>query len=276
MSRKRKRPSRNRSQPPVTATTSASRSDKSDAGSAPSFLVESQFFDDKGALLSTLQVNLHSDFLPSRIPWPFDVPRIVKSCHAKYAIEECRRLRISKPEAFRFSGETLIGDESENIVSREVAVSEKRINEPEDIAIARMHDQARNRGAELIGSTQRVIANSVTKTDRRTEKITETHGRNGWMWCTSLEPTTPEEWEVWNKSLDPSYDFITTIRSPRSFARALAVMVADQIGPQGDPNAKWTQSGLVTYHPSQWVFYGPVVYVDDAYGYVSEATGRYR
>lgn len=271
MSRKRKRPNRARSRPSVSPTASASMSEENDTVSERPFLVESQFIDDKGSLLSTLQVNLHASILPSSIPWPFDVPRVVKGCRTKYAIEECGKLRLSKPDAFRFSGETLIGDESETIISRDVAVTGTRINEPEDVAIARIHDQERNRGAELIGSTQRVTTNTVTKTDRRTDKITETHGRNGWMWCTSLEPTTPEEWQLWKQSLDPSYDFITTIRSPRAFARALAVMVADQIGPQGDLNAKWTQAGLVTYHPSQWVFHGPVIYIDDPYEYVSGA-----
>ena len=275
MSRKRKRPSHKRSSPPADSSSKdCSENNTSEAANGPTAFVESFFVDDNGFLLSTLQANLQPESSSPELSWPSNVPTVVKGCRTKYAIEKCGILRLSKPETFRYSGETLIGDEFENIISREVLNSDKRINDPKDIAIAKTHDEERNRGAELIGSGRRVTTNTVTMTNSKTNKTTETHGRNGWMWCTSLEPQNLQEWENWHSSLDPSYDHITTIRSPRAFARALAVIVADQIGPQGDPRGKMTHnsSGSVTYHRSQGVFHGPVVYVDDPYGYVIEAT----
>lgn len=232
--------------------------------------------DDNGFLLCTIQTNLHAGSSPPLLEWPSDVPRIVKGCKADHAIENGAKLRLSKPEQFRFSGETLISDESENIFSSEVSTIHERSNEPEDMARERRRDAERNRAAELIGSGRRVTTNTVTKTDRNKTKTTQTHGKNGWMWCAALEPASPQEWEGWHAALDPSYDHITLISSPRAFARALAAMVATQLGPRGDQRAKWTQSKpveFITYHPSQWVFHGPVIYVDDPYSYVIGATG---
>lgn len=276
MSRKRKRPSRNPSNPVAgNPSTAPSQDDTSEHASYPPSFVESFFVDDNGFLLSTHQVNLRTGSSSSGQSWPSDVPTVVKGCRTAHAITNSGTLRLSKPERFRYSGETLISDESENIISSEIATVDQRTNEPEDIAIAKTHDDERNRGAALIGSTQRVSTNSVTRTSRKADRTTETHGRNGWMWCASLRPKTPDEWESWQGSLDPAYDFVTTIHSPRSFARALAVMVADQVGPRGDSRSKLTHmsTGLVTYHPSQRVFHGPVVYGEDPYTYVTQATG---
>ena len=276
MSRKRKRPSRNPSNSIVgNSSTPTGQNDTNEHASDPPAYVESIFVDDNGFLLTTYQVNLRTDSSSPGLSWPSDVPTIVKGCRAEHAITNSGSLHLTKPECFRFSGETLIGDESENIITSEVVTSDTRINEPGDIAIAKIHADERNRGAELIGSTQRVTATSVTKTSRKANKTTETHGRNGWMWCAALRPRTPDEWETWHGSLDPAYDFITTINSPRCFARALAVMVADQMGPRGNPRAELTHisSGFVTHHPAQMIFHGPVVYSEDPYAYVTEATG---
>ena len=276
MSRKRKRPSRNPSNPLAgNPSTARDQNDTSEHGSHSRSYVDSMFVDDNGFLLTTHQVNLRTASCASGVSWPSDMPTIVKGSRAEHAISNSGTIRLSKPAHFRYSGETLIGDESENIISSERVTADTRINEPDDIAIAKVHADERNRGATLIGSTQRVTTTSVTKTSRKADKTTETHGRNGWMWCAALRPRTPDEWKTWHGSLDPAYDFVTTIHSPRSFARALAVMVANQVGPRGDPRSKLSHMspGLVTFHHGQSVIHGPVVYTEDPYSYVTDATG---
>ena len=71
------------------------------------------------------------------------------------------------------------------------------------------------------------------------------------------------------------YDHNSYIYRPRAFARALASMVADQFGPQGKPDEmKHTYDGelrLVTEHETQLVIHGPVIYVEDPYGTISNA-----
>ena len=233
-------------------------------------------------MLSTHQVNIPADSPSSGLLWPRDVPSVVRRCESQYAIENCGTLLLRKPEYYRYDDDTLIGDTSENIISRERSISTERTDTSPEFDLDKLRDDEFNRGASLIGSKRRITTNSssTTRTHRTTRRnsITETHGRNGWILCASLEPSTQEEGEKWHSSLPDSYDYTTTIRSPRAFARALASMVADQVGPRGDQNAKFTHytsgphDAPITYHPSQKVFHGPVVYVDDPYSYVTEAT----
>ena len=205
----------------------------------------------------------------------------MRGCESQYAIENCGTLLLRKPEYYRYDDDTLIGDTSENIITRERSSSIERTSTADELDLKQRDDEF-NRGANLIGSNERITTNSgstITKhrTTRRSS-TTETHGRNGWILCASLEPDTTEGWEKWHSSLPDSYDHTTTIRSPRTFARALASIVADQLGPRGDQNSKFTHyasgphDAPVTYHPAQKVFHGPVVYVDDPYSYVTEAT----
>ena len=69
---------------------------------------------------------------------------------------------------------------------------------------------------------------------------------------------------------------MTTIKSPRTFARQLAMITAQQIGPQGSP-VTYTHpfTKHQTEHPSVSVFHGPVAYVDDPHTYVSGAANDF-
>ena len=283
MSRKRKPPSRSRRNGPrVEMAASATEDNRVDQADRLPLFVESLFVNDGGFLLSTCQVNVSADSPSSELSWPRDVPTVVRGCESQYAIENCGTLLLRKPEYYRYDDDTLIGDTSENIISRERSISTERTTTPEELDLDKLRDEEFNRGASLIGSKRRITTNSssTTRMHRTTQRnsTTETHGRNGWILCASLEPSTSEEWAKWHSSLPDAYDYTTTIRSPRIFARALASMVADQIGPRGDQKAKFThyasgpRDAPVTYHPSQKVFHGPIVYVDDPYSYVIEAT----
>ncbi len=84
------------------------------------------------------------------------------------------------------------------------------------------------------------------------------------------------QWDAWLCSLGDDYDCVTTIKSPRTFARQLAMMAAQQIGPRGSP-ATYTHpfTKHQTEHPSVSVFHGPVAYVDAPHVYVSGAANDF-
>ena len=79
--------------------------------------------------------------------------------------------------------------------------------------------------------------------------------------------------------MEEGYNHVSCIRRPREFARALATMAAEQLGRQGRP-AVLTHSfeeepTLRTRHGVQWLFHGPVIYVDDVYGLISAAATKH-
>ena len=235
----------------------------------PFLLNEGMHVDHFGNLIWTIYVDFRD---PSeRKP----VTRLVKGSLTEYAIENSRTVLISKPGRFRDLGESLIGDPGEAYASRE-QLSFESIDDPEHLAEARRSDQAVNRAYELVGANIRTRTTGVRTT--RSKRQAFTFGRNGWIFCTAIEPTTPQEWELWQGTLQDDYDHVSYVERPREFARALAAMVAEQQGPQGKP----TQiihtfedcPKLRTEHPVQLLYHGPVIYVDDVYALIEGATSK--
>ena len=76
-------------------------------------------------------------------------------------------------------------------------------------------------------------------------------------------------------TLDEGYDHESVIGQPSKFAQALARMVVEQIGPQGDDGLMTDKTGGLekapTKHKSQFVIHGPVVYRDSVYDYIDDA-----
>ena len=193
------------------------------------------------------------------------------------AIENGARLQIKKPEAFRNDGETLISDRSEAVTQREERhVDEVAINAPSDMKRAQQRDAEHNALAAAIGSGSRTTTTGMRTETTTTNRKTRTHGKNGWILCASVRTSEEAGMKAWHESLDPEYDHVTTIQRPRDFARALAEMVASQLGPLG-AEVTYTHplSKQRTMHPSQTVFHGPVAYVDDPYTYVEDATNPF-
>ena len=66
-----------------------------------------------------------------------------------------------------------------------------------------------------------------------------------------------------------------TFRRPREFARALGLMVVEQLGTQGqeaEMDHSFEGAGRIcTRHKSQFVFHGPVIYVEDPYARIANA-----
>ena len=244
--------------------------DKSETHSGDLIFGEGQLVLADGVIVQSHFVQLKEAPL---FEWPTDMPVLVRRCRAEHAIENGARLRLSKPEVFRYDGETLIGDPFEGVTQREERhVDQAAVNDPDDMKRARQRDAEHNALAAAIGSGHHKTTTGTRTNTSNTNRNTHTYGKSGWILCTSLQPSDETELQQWGDSLDPQYDHVTTIQSPSDFARALAKMVASQLGPRGAP-ATYTHpfAKQKTVHPSQTVFHGPVAYVDDPYAYVASA-----
>ena len=225
---------------------------------------------DAGCLISTYQVNVPGPDSESPVDgWPLFQPVLVEVCTQEHLIGTCGTLQLSRPTEFRDAGETLMSDPEEARVSREWTTDE-RLNDASEMARARLLDEEANRGSELVGSTMKSTTNAVKS--RRSRRSTTDRGSSGWLWCSAVEPTSDDEWVRLCSDLPADRDHYWTFRSPRTFARALGAMVADQLGPRGGAfNLTHDSADGVTHHKSQTVFHGPVAYVEDPYDYVAES-----
>ena len=234
---------------------------------------EGMLVDDDGTVIKTFAVHLGQ---AADHRWPHDMPVVVKGSAQRFAIEHCLTVRLSKPDMFRNQGETLISDLDEGVTRHEESSKTVRVDDPADLSRATEVADELNRGAEAIGSTRRRAITSTKTTNRNSTKTTHTYGKNGWIWCAAVEPGNEQEWDAWLESLGDDYDCVTTIESPRAFARQLAMMSAQQIGPRGSPST-YTHpfTKHQTEHPTMSVFHGPVAYVDDPHAYVSAAANDF-
>ena len=100
---------------------------------------------------------------------------------------------------------------------------------------------------------------------------------NGWVYCASIEPETPEQQAAWRAAMPAGRDALSPIRRPRAFARALGAMVAEQAGPRGRiVLLRSTVEGrsFSAAHRSQTVYHGPVVYLDDPQRHLERASSE--
>lgn len=203
------------------------------------------------------------------------IATLVKGCEEQYAIEIIEKVRISKPWKFRDFGENLIRDPDEARPQRTEVIQES-IDDPRVMARAKQRDWAMNRASHLVGANWKTRTTSVRSTYSEGQSFT--FGKNGWIFCTSVEPSTPDEWEQWHDTLEQGYNHVSCIYRPRAFARELASMVAEHLGTQGRPaSLTHTFEGIPTLrteHPLQMIFHGPVIYVDDVYSLIEAATSK--
>ncbi len=162
-------------------------------------LTEATVLDDSGVLV----VVWHVDTRCPRNRTP--VATLVKAGHKEHAIAEPGTIRISKPVCFRSSGEGLIMDPAETLVSRNVVTSE-RIDAPDDLADARRFNDELERCGAAIGRRVKTTTKSISTTNKSTRTLT--YGRNGWIYSTSVEPGDGEEIRRWKASLPKEYDHV--------------------------------------------------------------------
>lgn len=227
---------------------------------------DSMFTDDFGSQVNVVYIDLR--YLTNRSP----IKTLVKGCEAQFAIDQCKKLRVSKAERFRVYGEGLIRDPLEAYAahSEEVSTtSEDPRHSPEGrILLDQLDSLARDTGMSI------EVKKWYAETRQRTTDIL-TYGKNGWLFCASIEPTTKHEWDKWRRSLPEKYDNVSYIHSPCEFARSLGLMVTEQLGPLGqEAEMKHSFEGAessTTYHKGQFILHGPVVYVKDLYQSIHNA-----
>ena len=172
-----------------------------------------------------------SDFRPIEEQTP--IGTLVKGSLAQHAIPRCGQVQISALRKYRrcVGSENLISDSAEGRATRETT-------------------ETKTEG----GKTQ--------------TKVIFSYGDRGWIFSASLKPGDTVQFEAWKATLKEDYDSVSYIYRPRIFARALGLMVAEQLGPRHGERTMTCRFGDLkterTYR-SQTVLHGPVVYVRNAY-----------
>ena len=184
---------------------------------------------------------------------------LMKATEAMYGLEYSPTIRISAPLRFHDFGETFIQDDQEGRAHH--TVIEKNTT-PRDL----QRDLERERALSALGQESVKITRSDT-TNTHTNYEDATFGKSSWIYSTSIAPT-PDQREEWRRHLPESYDHVSTIRQPVKFAQALGLMLADQIGPQGQKGTMSHDSSTESVHDTQLVIHGPVWYTADVLGFI--------
>ena len=237
----------------------------------PLLLNECFSMDHNGSLIGTW----HVDFRTSHERSP--IGPLIRYCQAEFAIERRRTIKLTKPPYYRREGETLIYDKSEGLVTKEKVVRrEVPISAIEHARIQSLNDDI-NRALELSGQG-RVTINTTMKshTVTHTDRDGLEWGKDMWIFCTAMEPTSEDQRKALLESLDPDYDHESYFPSPRTFAQMLARAYVEEYGAPYDLEEpmKHTIDGVFignTHHRYALVIHGPVVYVDDPYATCTSA-----
>ena len=199
------------------------------------------------------------------------VVKLVKCGRREHAMRKLQTIRISKPARFRKYGEGLIRDPSEGKTSTSVTTGQS-IDDTEDLREQQGFYDEVGKCANSIGETLRLTAVGTKTTTTRGAKIR--FGRNCWIYSTSIEPTTEEQWQHLSDSLESGYDHMDSIHRPRQFAWSLGLMVVEQLGPLGGDQISTDSYGdevVETRSRGQLIVHGPVIYVADTFRTIDSA-----
>ena len=238
--------------------------------SPPSFLNEGFCMDHDSNLIWTM----HVDFRGHKARTP--IGPLVKYGEEEYAIEHSGTIQLTRPVYFRREGETLILDTGEGFVERRTVVRREAPAADKD-AWTRSLADAIDEAAELLGMT--VVSKEITNvkgTVTDTDEHDFTWGKDYWLYCTAMRPTSDAERKALLGSLDPKYLHESHIPSARTFAQMLGRAYVEAYGPPDDEMKPFNHSlddGAkgTTFHRHAVVVHGPVVYVDDPYEVCTEA-----
>ncbi len=231
----------------------------------PVFMHDNQVLNDDGHLVLTQYV----DFREPTCRDP--ITTLIKASEKHYAPEILGTIRVSKPECFRSTGESLITDSEEARVSR-IMVQSESTDDPCDLEEALVRNDEGNRAAELAGASIRSTTKSIKRTRKKSETIT--YGKNWWIYCTAKEPISQTDRDGFTSAIEPDYDHVSYIYRPRAYALALGSMFAEQIGPRGRVQTLKSRIGELVYtahHKSQIIVHGPVVYTEDPYKLITSS-----
>ena len=222
-----------------------------------------------------MTITWHVDFRTPHERSP--IGPLIKCCETEFAIERCKTVKLAKPSHFRQEGETLIYDPREGLATIETSVRcEVPIPDSEQARIRLLGNDV-NRALRLAGQEGITVGDTG-----KSEAIVHTNrdslewGKDTWIFCAAMKPTSDAEKEALRESLDPGYDHESHIPSPRTFAQTLARAYVEEYGAPYDPKGPMahTIDGAFignTYHRYVVVIHGPVLYVDDPHAICSSA-----
>ena len=77
----------------------------------------------------------------------------------------------------------------------------------------------------------------------KSESQTLTFGKNFWIYSTSIESVDEEQTGKWKASLPEEHDHVDRIHRPSEFARALGLLVVEQLGRRAATrlSVKWSR-----------------------------------
>ena len=202
--------------------------------------MSSPYFETDSLMLTDWNVCVGTQFLDFRpVKERRPIGTLVKGSRAEYVIQRCGRVQISALRRFRcYGGENMISDSAEGRATRD--------------------------------STKTRAGGGRVRT-----KTTLSYGDRGWIFSASLKPGDTEQFAAWKATLKEDYDSVSHIYRPRSFARALGLMVAEQLGPQHEDRTMTSRVGdlkMERTYRGQTVLHGPVVYARDAYERIAAAS----
>ena len=238
---------------------------------------EGQYLSENGTVIQTCFVDGRHP--GSRAP----ISTLVKASERQFMIDRCRTVRITPPSLFREEGGPFIRDPGEGFASHTEAIEEV-VDDPRDLVEARLMDQARNRGTRLASEyfgegphRPRVKSMITTRSIKRTKTSGSSvvFGKNSWIFCASVLPVG-DDYREWKARMgDSGYEEESYIYSPREFARSLAEMIADQIGPTGSEVTLTSTFGRIPQPAvsakAQSVYHGPMIYTNDVYSLLDSA-----
>ena len=216
--------------------------------------------------VATFEVNLAAGD-EDRQP-PHDV-RLVKAGKRRHAIDFNRTIRLCTPGYYREDGESLIWDLQEGVISSNPKITKRKGNRG-DLSRQERFDEELSRSHPFRKAVGEVGDTDVFIGEKN--QLLWVYGDNCLIWCPAIEPSTEGESRSWLDSLDPAYNYRTTINNPHLFAEALGAMVFNQKSLVGDViNLLNPRTGKAAECPSLPVIYGPVAYVDDRRGYIMDS-----
>ena len=232
------------------------------------FLNEGSFVDDAGNLISVWYLDMRDAH--KRVP----IGTLVKAGPQQYAMGKLGTIRVSKPARFRNSGEGLIMDPDETLVSRSMTRSEQ-VDEAELEEAQGLAEEVKRCAAAIGASVWSTHMPAREKTEKRSVHLTL--GKNGWIYSTSIEPNDDEERSRWRASMPAEYDHVERIHRRREFARALGLMATEQLRPRGREVTLKSTFGDKRFdsgHRNQIIVHGPVIYTANAFDLAAQAASE--
>ena len=238
--------------------------------SPPSFLNEGFCMDHYSNIIWTC----HMDFRDPKARTP--IGPLVQYGEEEYAIERSGTIQLTRPIYFRREGETLIYDTGEGFVERRTVIRREVSAAVKDAWIRSLAETI-DEAAESLGMT--VVSKEITNVKGTVTDTYEddfTWGKDYWLYCTAMGPTSDVERKALLDSLDPKYRHESHIPSARTFAQMLGRAYVEAYGPTDDelkPMNHSLDDGAegTTYHRQAGVIHGPVVYVADPYEVCTKA-----